>query len=148
MPKKIQSAKPTESERTAIFTTAALKFLLRKPTEITKPYHESLKKGIGKAIMQFYQTAGSCPERIEISELRSYKADNRITVKLLVSGKNGKEDFSITYLAIWTGVRFNADTFDRITGREDVVVKIVGTGKTFQATGDFLFEHQNAYPMA
>lgn len=140
------SNKPTESERTAIFTTAAQKTLLRKPTEITKHYYRNLKTGIGKAILSFYEATQSCPESLEISELRFIRDENLILVTILVHGKKDQNDYTKKYVVRWTGVRFNSEKFDKITGREDVVVEIVGTGKTFQATGDFLYEHQNVYP--
>ena len=140
-----ESKRPTECERTSIFTRAAQKTLLRNPTEITKHYHGNLKTGIGKAILNFYEQTQSCPKSIEISEIIFKRDENVILVIILVHGKKGNEDVTTKYVVRWTGVRFKSDKFDKITGREDVVVEIVSTRKTFQATGDFLFEHQNTY---
>ena len=137
------STKPSpESAKTSEFTKKALEFMLRKPTDLTRPYYEIIKLGLGRAIDEFYVNYGYCPLSIEISEIRAGALDNQLVITILVHGnKDDKSTCTYKRICRWLGVRFDTDSFDRICGQEDARVYIVNAHKYFNATGDLLFSY-------
>lgn len=143
-----QSIRPTEGEKTVIFASAAVKFMLRQPNKDTKPFIDILRQNIQSSISRFFTSEGKCPTSVKIVKFENSCQNKEIIITISVSLKNPDSEDEVTKETTcrWSNVEFVSDNFDSITGQEDLRIRDLDTGNTFQCTGDTLLE--NVYPVS